>query len=352
MSHARMSSLLDTVVTRTVAIENYIKICRLFDEAKEEHEKHGTKVLPAGQWCCTLMQRLSPNLDWSEERIFRHRNIVIQLYSIYEWFSEEALTQWLAQLPRNHKFVDLPSHFRNAYRNGISRAIRDIGKGRYKYLDLGDVLEKYSKSVQGDSSWDIVDEALVVHDWNLRRSEFVNLFSGAGLENIWPSLEKSTSIVEFISEIESDKSLEQMILDLVEYRNDANHGLPDEIIGLEELREWLQFVVAFCKGLAEIIVHRMVAAHVKKNPDAILGLVTEKFSNNIVVVRCDRGEFEVGESLYFLREKDCSVVEIQSIQLDDVDKPRIQVSKEGTEIGLKISAPVAINAQVLKFSDT
>lgn len=343
MARARMSSLLDTVITRTVAIENYIVICSLLDKEKDKSENQSSGV---------FIQAFSPSTDWSEERIFRHRNIVIQLYSIYEWFSEQALAHWVAQLPRNQKFVDLPIHLQNTYRYGISRTIREIGKGRYKHLELGGILEKYFKSVRGDSSWDIVDEALVFHQSNLRREEFVSLFGGAGLGNIWSPLENSKSIVEYQSSAESGRSLEQMVRDLVDYRNAANHGYPDEILSLETLREWVQFVVAFCKALADVIVHRMVAAHVEKNPNEILGIVTEKFSNNIIVVICDRGDFEVGESLYFLREKDCSVVEIQNIQLNDEDHQKIKVNKKGTEIGLKISAPVAKNAWVLKFSDT
>ena len=139
-----------------------------------------------------------------------------------------------------------------------------------------------------------------------------------------------------------------MILDLVDYRNDANHGHPDVIVSLDALHDWLEFVLAFCRALASIILHRMTIAYVEKNEESILGKLTERFSNNVVVVTCDRGEFEVGENLCFLRDKDCSVVEILSIQLNGVARQSVKVDSAGTEIGLKISGPVGNNTRVLK----
>jgi hypothetical protein len=143
--------------------------------------------------------------------------------------------------------------------------------------------------------------------------------------------------------------LEQLVLDLVTFRNDAAHGVPDDILGPDAHNEWIGFVRVFCRALADVITHRIVSAEATYKPNSIIGTVTETFSNNIVVVTCELGTLRTGESIYFLREKDCTNAVIESLQLNDVNHEEVRIDQSGTEVGMKTSIRVRRNSRLVRI---
>jgi hypothetical protein len=276
---------------------------------------------------------------------------MIQLYAIYEWFVESTLSFWLSRLPRYQAFPDLPEAFRNAYRYGIARVIQNIDHRRYRHLSLSSVLEKYLTSVQGASSWEFVNDALTSHEANLRHSEFEKMFNSVGLEGIWHSLEENHHITDHKTETDTNKSLEQLILDLVTFRNEASHATPDEILGSDALNEWIAFVRAFCSSLADVITHRVVRAEATYKPNSVIGTVTEILRDNIVIVTCVPGTLRVGESIYFLRERDCTKAIIESLQLNDANHKEIHIDQSGIEVGVQTSIKVRGNPRMVRIEN-
>jgi hypothetical protein len=336
------TALLHRVEDRTRVLDTYLRLCNSCDDAIANHES-------------ALFQELSSRnalpTNLAEERIFRHCAIMTQLYGIYELFAESTLSFWLSRLPRYQAFPDLPEAFKNAYREGIAHVIRNIERRRYRHLTLPSVLGKYLASVQGDSSWEFVDDALTSHESNLRHSQFVRMFNSVGLEGVWQSLEENTHIIEHKAESDSNKSLEQLVLDLVTFRNEASHGAPDEILGSDVLNEWIGFVRAFCSALADVITHRVVSAEATYKPNSVIGTVTETLRDNIVIVTCELGMLRVGESIYFLREKDCTNAKIESLHLNDVNHEEIHIDQIGIEVGVKTSIKVRGNTRLVRLED-
>jgi hypothetical protein len=212
-------------------------------------------------------------------------------------------------------------------------------------------LEKYLASVKGDPSWEFVDDALTSHDANLRHSEFVSMFTSVDLEGIWHALEENTHILNHKAESDSNKSLEQIVLDLVTFRNDAAHGIPDDILGPDALNEWISFVRAFCRALADVITHRIVSAEATYNPNCVIGKVTKAFESNRVIVTCELGALRVGESIYFLREKDCMNAQIESLQLNDINHEEIHIEHRGVEVGMRTSIQVRRKSRLVRLED-
>ena len=328
---------------RTAVLNRFLSICDVCDEAAAS---------AGGAVYAEISTRADLSSNLREEKVFRHCAIVNQLYSIYEAFSEAVLGVWLSRLPRYKLFQDLPHTFRNAYRCGIARIIQDSEKRKYRHIALIDVLDKYLSSLRGESPWEFVGEALTAHDRNLRRSELEQLFHSAGLVGVWPSLERNPTITSLTVDGDANKSLEQMILDLVTYRNDASHGTPDEILGVDTLREWIAFVKAFCTALALFVTHRIVHEEASSVPEAVYGVVTETFSNNVAIIKCDRGYLRVGEHLFFLRESDCTHARIDSLQVNDINHNSVEIKHEGFEVGIQTSVKVPRSARVLKVDDS
>ena len=327
---------------RIAVLDKFLSICDLCDEAASN---------TAGILYGEISRRANVTTNPTEEKIFRHCAIVNQLYSIYEAFAEAVLGVWLSRLPNYKLFDELPNPFKNAYRCGIARIIQDSEKRKYRHISLIDVLGKYLSSLRGETPWEFVGEALTAHERNLRRSELEHLFHSAGLIGVWSALERNPAITSLTIEGDSNKSLEQMILDLVTYRNDASHGTPDEILGIDTLREWIVFIKTLCESLASFITHCIVNEEASSMPETVYGVVTETFRNNIAIITCDRGNIQVGEYLYFLREIDCTRVKILSIQVDDINQDSVEIRQEGFEVGIQTSAKVPRSSRVLKIID-
>ncbi len=286
-----------------------------------------------------------------EDHIFRHSAVMTQLYNIYESFSESVLSLWLSRLPRYGLFPDLSEQFRNAYRSGIARIIKNIDKRQYRHLSLVDILTVYLNSLQGNASWELVNDALTSHDANLRRSQFDSMFSSVGLDNIWHLLETNPIIATHLAETDAHESLEQMLLNLVNFRNDASHGTPDEILGLDTLTEWIWFVRTFCNALVDVVTHRIVSAEAEHRPLSVLGVVTDTFSNNVLVATCQRGPFRVGDNIYFLRDADCKLASIESLQMNGIDKEEVQIDGNSVEVGFRTSIKIHRNARLVRIED-
>jgi hypothetical protein len=336
------ASLIQKVDGRTALLETFLSLCSACDEAISDN----TSVLFNE---LNLRHALPTNLK--EERTFRHCAVMTQVYNIYETFVEASLSVWLTRVPRYQNLTDLPESLRNAYRHGMAGILQNIAGRKYRHLSIIDVLEKYLGSLKGNSPWEIVNEALTSHDQNLRREQFEQMFHLGGLQGIWAEIERNPQIAALTTQADPGKSLEQTILELVTYRNEASHGTPDDLLGLDLLKEWVRFINVFCKALADSIVHRIVQAEATFRPESVLGAITETFSHNVSVATCDRGTITVGDELYFLREADCTLAVIESLQLNDIDQQQIDIDRPAVEIGLRTSAKVHLKSRLVKLDE-
>jgi len=234
-----------------------------------------------------------------EEHAFRQCAVITHLYSTYETFVEDALAFWLSKMPLY--FQSVPDGLKNKYRLGISKIIRDIDRRQYRHLELSDVLTKFLKSVNPNREWSFVTDALTMHENNLRRAELEGLFNTATYDSFWHDLENSPKVKKFLSDI--DKSLEDHLDDFVNYRNEAAHGSPDELISLGALRDWIEFVMIVCKSIADIITLKILHLERERNPDCILGEVIHKYSGNISIVKCVRGSLYIGQQIFFCKRE-------------------------------------------------
>jgi len=78
--------------------------------------------------------------------------------------------------------------------------------------------------------------------------------------------------------------------------------------------------------------------------------VTERLRGNIAIATCDHGLIS-GDEFYFLREADCTMAVIESIQVNDVDHEAIQIDQAGVEIGLGTSKKVGLNSRLVRIDN-
>lgn len=282
-----------------------------------------------------------------EDKVFRHCSVITGLYAIFEWFVEAMLTHWVDLLPRYYKYGDMTDQFKNAYRYGISQIVKDIDKRRYRSLSIATIVDVYARALHDESPWEVVHEALTLHETNLRRSEIEKLFSAVGVDNIWRTLESTPTMVSYVQDNEINKSLEQIVLEFVGYRNDAAHGRPDEILGMEALRLWIQFVESFAASLASVMKHRIVECKHKAKPELVIGTVVETYRDNVCVAKCKQGKLRVGQRLWAWKPDACTDATVLSLQLNGTPVDSVTLTNGEIEVGIKSDTEIRENAVLL-----
>ena len=335
-----LSHQINRIGEQISVIDNYLLLCETCDKAVADPESQLHSVLSIHSILPSKLQ---------QEKTFRHCAVVTQLYSIYEQFCKEVLEFWLTRLPDYTIFPNLKESFRNAYRNGIAKIISS-NSDRYRNLDVTEVVKKLLISLEGKTPWEFVVYALTAHDRNLRREEFEKLFNSVDLSGAWGWIEKDLDVESLTLKSSSNRTLEQTIQDLVTYRNDASHGFPDEILGIDELREFAAFLIVFCKALAEFITHKILQQECLYKPGSILGKVTHTYSDNILIATCNGGEFRTGDKLYFFREKGYVLARIESLQVNKKNRSEVIVDKAGFELGICTSVAVPKNSTIVSVS--
>jgi hypothetical protein len=332
------ASLLRSVQSRTSALEHLLLLWTMREAAASSDDSAIRNFFTTHGLA---------NNPLAEEKQLRHSSVVTELYSIYEWFAEEAVRVWLGRLPKYMKYSALEERFKNSYRIGLADIVANIDKRRYRHLDLPKVIETYSIALSDVGNWEFVSDALLTHQANLRQNELIQMFNAAGLVGCWTALVRHRGLTSVLQQEDTTKPLEQWLVELVEMRNDASHGVPDEVLGPETLRTWIEFIRALCVAIADGVTHHVVMCHSTAQPDSILGIVSESLSNNIAVAKFSRGSVRVGDSFHFLRESNCITAQVLSIQLNGKDFQTVDISASETEVGMRLTSPVTQGAKVL-----
>lgn len=332
-----LSTLLNKVKSKAEAVEAYLIFCELRDEALANPDNDCHAFLSQHHVDAAILR---------DDRVFRHCSVITHLYAVYENFVEAVLSSWLVRLPKYYNFSDLSGSLQNAYRFGIATVIKDIEKRQLRHLSLIDVLNKYICSIKNSTTWQFVPEALTLHERNLRRSEIEKLFSVVGVSDFWGLLQGHHALGPSVTGLFGKKALEDVLEDFVTFRNEASHGVPDDILGSDSLRQWKTFTVSLCTAICDILTMKLLNAEKKFNPECVIGNVTEKFSGRIVVAKCRNCTLSVGQNLHFLKSRSVITTTIESLQVNDVDATNVKIENDEIEVGIKTAQAVKKQSQI------
>jgi RiboL-PSP-HEPN len=336
-----LSAQIQILEKRIAAIEIFL---HLYDFKKRSAEIQDADMQ-------SILAAAFPTGMTTEDRAFRHCAIVTNLYAIYEHFVETALSYWLSIVPRYYRFSALPETFKNKYRNGISQVVRDIQRRQFDHLSLAFVIETYHKSLIDDHPWQFVHEALTIHATNLRRAEIDSLFGSAGLPNFWNRIEDDLEVKSKAELIDTTRNADKLLAEFVNYRNDASHGVVDELLGPQPLNEWTVFIKAICHAVNRAVTQHILLKEKEYDKSCTVGRVTEKFKNNIVVIKMKSAKnIKLGDRPFFLSSKSHIVAQILSIQINGKPEENVVAPTDDFEVGLKLSEEVPKGADVITMA--
>jgi hypothetical protein len=297
-------------------------------------------------------------LDW---RINDHCFTITRLYAIYERFVEECVSSWLRVIQMHHKFDLLPGNIRETYVYGISTLLRRLGQRRIEHLTVERIATALHDAVGKQPSYELLPEAFLVYEQNLRADILNSVLANCGLAGAESWLDHHQSLEDFFvatSAVASAGSIRGLtrahLQSFVDYRNDAAHGAVqiDEVLGPSALREYISFVDALCQALSDFVMWRLVNMLQEQRLVVPLGDITERYSNNIVILRSDHAYLFVGQQLHAVSAERYMCVEVLSLQLNDVDIDRVVAnSTEPIEIGVRLSENIAKSSMLINIPD-
>jgi len=139
----------------------------------------------------------------NEWQSYEHCAAVTRLYAVYENFVEDLISQWLRSIPQlGTSYSDLDERIKNTHREGVGRLLLDLKKKRYQNLSENDVIKGLFYGVNDNKKYDLIPDAFLLHEQNLRKDELEKLFADAGIANAWMWVNNHISVKQFVEVIE------------------------------------------------------------------------------------------------------------------------------------------------------
>ncbi|WP_242061178.1 MAE_28990/MAE_18760 family HEPN-like nuclease [Nostoc linckia] len=328
-------------MTVTVNISTVRSIIKTNDRLREisfgsgaviKQECHEGSELVLG----TLMQDIPKVKEW---RVYDHCAVVTRLYAIYERFVEDLVSDWLVLLPALFPlYSDLEDKIRNTHQIGVGRLLLELKKNRYEHLSLEEVIRGLFHGVTGEKDYDILPDAFLFHEQNLRREPLEKMLTEAGIPNSWGWVEKHRAVKYFLQEIRGNQNtVEGELNELISYRNDAAHGFPDDVLGSNALLELCDFVETLCQALAELVTYKVIERKKLIGQAKEIGRITEWYKKHKAgVAKVEETILSIGSSLFLVNEGSscCYLATIESIKIDDISVDEVETIT-GMEVGLK-----------------
>lgn len=284
-----------------------------------------------------LIQNIPNAREW---RIYEHCAAVTRLYAIYERFVEDLIRDWLAILPKIYlSYSDLEERIRTTHHMGVGKLLLDLNKNRYEHLSIEEVISGLFRGVSDGKGYELLPDAFLIHEQNLRKEILEKLLADAGIPYAWSWLEKHRTLKHFVQEVRGNQNTaEGELNELISYRNDAAHGeIPQDVLGSNSLIELCDFIKALCEALTELVTYQVIERQKSLGYIKEIGKITEWFKTpQAGVAEIKEATLSVGKSLFLVGESCCQLSKIESIKINDEPINSVEATSE-IEVGLKFN---------------
>ena len=293
--------------------------------------------------------------EMAEWRVYDHCAAVTKLYAIYENFVEDLIKDWLRLLPQLClNYVDLDERIKNTHKIGVGRLLINLNKNRFEHLTIENVVKGLSLGINNKVGYELLPDAFLFHEQNLRREILDKLLADAGISNSWKWIDKHKSIKNFVEEVRgSQNTAEGELNELISYRNEAAHGaLIDDFLRANALLEMCNFVDSLCQSLNDLFEYQIIVLKVKIGEAIKIGKITEWFSNPKAGIAKISSATLYNQCNLYLINQNLSWYQsatVNSIQIDGNSVEHVNTDKK-VEIGLKfdVDAREGLNLYLLK----
>jgi hypothetical protein len=313
-----------------------VKSLLILNEDIRKLSSQNLSNIPEGPFQDFFKDLKSQSHDSTSWRVYDHCSAVTRIYATYEKFIEDLLSSWLGFIPLLIPiYQDLDEKVKNQHLNGVGAVISKLNKRRFRNLKPEGVMKGLYDGLTGSSSYELLPEAFFNTDRNYHNDILSQVFGGVGIENILEWLRNHREIKRYIHNTGESSSFDAELKNFIEYRNDAAHSLPDDILSLSGLIRLTDFFKAFFIALQESILNEIITYNLKLGKAMICGSITEVFRKvNACVAIIESSKLKIGEKIYLVGNNFCKSSTINSIKFSDLNFYSIKVDSKH-EVGFK-----------------
>ena len=278
--------------------------------------------------------------ELTDGRVYDHCAVVTRLYAIYETFVEDLIRDWLILLPELYpNYLKLEESIRNTHQVGVGRLLRELKKNRYSHLNPETVMRGLFYGNTGQEKYELVSDAFLFHEDNLRKDTLERLLTNSGIPNTWSWVVNHRDVKNFLREIRgNDNTAEQELNTFISYRNDAAHSTNIDVwLSAKELLELCDFVESLCQALTELVTYQVIETKKLIGQAQEVGKITRWYDKiQVGVLKASKNcLLSVGGSLFLVGDSYCKPAEIESIRNQDDESINEIETTPGMEVKLK-----------------
>jgi hypothetical protein len=302
-----------------------------------------------GNKCFDIETLLGKPADATSWRVMDHCTTLIRAYALFESFVTQLLSEYLVFLSSSYKLSELGADFVVKYTRGVGQILLEQDRARYESIDVPTLIASAKTALSDENPYQIQPEALLRAEQNLRMAELQRLFAQCGLSHVEQWVVKHRAIEAFFSsESRLSETPESELKQIVDYRNEAAHGEVDQVLGTEVLIEVTEFFEALLQSIADFVQYDTLRRAKEVGKAQVLGIISERFRDDVVVVKIANAKLAVGDPIYIFGKGLTMIGEVKSIQLNDVDYPDVNITKE-REVGLRLGVRAKKGCELIRF---
>lgn len=271
-------------------------------------------------------------------RLYAVSSCVTRLYAIYENYVETILSDYLDSIPEISSYASLNAGLKSDYRLGISHVLSKIDQERYSHLTHESVVLWYHEALTNQPRYRFVAEALIRHEQNLRLNVLESLLGRIQLPGIRTWLSQNESVTSLYTESESVfEQLDAELKTFVQIRNDAAHGVLDDLQGKDNLERFCELMRSLIAAISAFLHRSLLLLRANAGRARKIGEVTEVFQKNgAFIAQIENAtRLHKGMQIHVLGANYCFLQKIDSIRVNDLGVEDIVASYSAFEVGIK-----------------
>lgn len=190
-------------------------------------------------------------INSSTKKKFNYKSLIISLYGIIEFYSENFLTKYLEEM--NHiipHYNELKQKIKETNLiNSANLTLKVIENKHHKYsgLNAEDIIINLNSCLTNINPYTINYPSFTLLSGNLKHSKICDLFKQIDI-NVEQQFNQLTDFKNISSENKYHK-----IDDIVDRRNEIAHGSLNNILDISEFPDYVDFIERYFKSLYQIL---------------------------------------------------------------------------------------------------
>lgn len=290
-----------------------------------------------------------------EDRQFAYVASLSTLYATFEIYAERIafrFAQLLLSTPQGVSPGEMEKLRKRYVANAAALLGQRLGSGRYGDVTELDVARSLASCLDDSEHYELREEILTHHGSNLRWDTLGSLFAWA-VGDLRELVGKSDVVQKWTGDPDPVDSAAIDLIDselklMVQRRNEiAHNGLPDEILSADRMIEVINYIEVISLGLIATLGHRILEPSLGNGQSVQLGLCTEYYRENRVVVIGQLTErVALGDIVWSTNGRKTRWGTVLGIQLDGESVPHASI---GEEAGIEVDFQIPRNAYLNRW---